>query len=415
VHSIFADQTPQLLGEGSRVVFGSASVQPPESVVVMEVDEANDRVRLATGQSQGVRPGSQFAIYPPDALVFAEGDGRLAVVTLKELGAADSWARIEGRDRDDPIEPGAQAILLDPGSARLQRSVALFTRDDLEEDIDQATALASVEAALAEQGKGWVVLAGEEDAVDYQVAVNENSEYEIWDPAGNPVPNLRPPLKIDRPGVASEVVQRLVHLTKYRNILQLDNLDALSPLAGALEVELMVPQPGYVPGDPVEPRSIEEPGGTPTFTAGERVVLSIKNRSPSVLNVTVLAMQPDWSISQFYPPMQDYLVLDPGAEVTPPPVIRVHLPDGYEAGCDVLKVFATVGPASYKWLELPVLDRPPVRSDRLRTMSPANPLEALMAALTDERQEQGLRNLDLEISPSHEWTMAQVEVRQRKV
>lgn len=126
------------------------------------------------------------------------------------------------------------------------------------------------------------------------------------------------------------------------------------------------------------------------------VVLHIKNRSPQVLNVTVLNLQPGWGIAQVHPYNQDYDTLDPDAEA------KVRLVAG------LLEVFATVGPASYKWLELPPLDT------QLRPRGvPTNPLEALMAALTAEQP--GKRALIPIVDPSHEWTMAQVEVRVKRV
>jgi hypothetical protein len=132
------------------------------------------------------------------------------------------------------------------------------------------------------------------------------------------------------------------------------------------------------------------------------VILRIKNRSPQVLNVTVLDLQPDWGIAQVHPYNQDYDTLDPDAEVK----VRLvaGLPEGYETATDLLKVFATVGPASYKWLELSPLDRP----HRPRGV-PTNPLEVLMAALTAEQP--GARTMSPVVPPSHDWSTAQVEVR----
>jgi len=122
-----------------------------------------------------------------------------------------------------------------------------------------------------------------------------------------------------------------------------------------------------------------------------------------VLNVTVLALQADWAISQVHPTHQDYDTLDPYGELRVR--LRVCLPPGYKKGRDVLKVFATVGPASYKWLELPALDRPQPFGSR---GAPANPLEALMDALT--REQAPTRNVTPVVNPSHGWSMAQVEV-----
>jgi hypothetical protein len=401
VHSLFSEQTPQLQGAGGRVVFGSEHVQPPQAVTVMQVDEEKQRLQLATGQAQGVRPGTQFAIYPPDTLDFTQVERRQAVVTVAELDAASSWAGITQHYGEVPAEQGAQAVLVDPGSTRLQRAVGLYVRDDLPESVDQAAPLAAVEAALAQHGQGWVVPAGDGVTVDYQVAVNAAGEYEIWDPAGRPIINLRPALKVDEAGAATSVVQRLVHLTKYHNIMRLDNHDHTSPLLGALEVELMQPQADYIPGDPLELLPIADPGGTPVLTDGATVFLRVKNRSRQALNVTMLALQTDWAISQVHPTNQDYDTLDPGSELRVR--LKASLPQGHKEGRDVLKVFATVGPVSYRWLELPVLD-----GQLGHRGTPTNPLEALMYALTSEQAP--TRNVTAVVDPSHSWSMAQVGV-----
>ena len=52
--------------------------------------------------------------------------------------------------------------------------------------------------------------------------------------------------------------------------------------------------------------------------------------------------------------------------------LKVSLPQGYKEGRDVIKVFATVGPTNFRWLELPVLDQP---------MSTKNGIEASGAVL----------------------------------
>jgi hypothetical protein len=98
-------------------------------------------------------------------------------------------------------------------------------------------------------GGGFLELAGETDKAHYQIAVNEKGEYEIWDPAGKAIPNLNPVLTINDIDFAVRVIQRLVHLTKYSNIQQLDSLDAASPLSRKLIVELLGVSQDYEPGD----------------------------------------------------------------------------------------------------------------------------------------------------------------------
>ena len=84
------------------------------------------------------------------------------------------------------------------------------------------------------------ISAEDRDKSDFQVTVNKQGEYEIWDPAGGSIPNLNPPLKIDNSNATIRVVQRMLHLTKYSNIQGLDNVDRASPLSRKLIVELVL-------------------------------------------------------------------------------------------------------------------------------------------------------------------------------
>lgn len=310
IHTQFEDQTPQLQGEGNRVVFGNDLVQPQFAVNVMQVDAKKKKVMLNTGQALTVRKGAKFAVYSAGAADFAP-DKRLALVEIDDLGATDSWAKITQHVGSGKIEPGSQAVLLDPGDIRLQRKVRLTQRDDVPKKIDQKTALKKVEEVLAKDTSRFVLLADKNEPVEFQVVVNADEEYEIWDAAGKAISNLRPAIKIAEGGAAKRVVQRLIHLTKYRNVQQLDNNDVMSPLNRKLQIELAGVQKAYDPVDKPAPQPFADPGNTPVLKPSEWTFLRLKNLLPrvddpndtsrNVLNVTALDMQPDWGISQIFP------------------------------------------------------------------------------------------------------------------
>jgi hypothetical protein len=242
---------------------------------------------------------------------------------------------------------------------------------------------------------------------DYQVAVTADGEYEIWDAAGEAISNLRPAIKIDERNVAARVVQRLVHLTKYQNIQELDNFDPRSPLAHKLVVELVGVQKDYDPADRPEPEPFDDPGNTPTLETGVWTFLRVKNKSSQVLNVTVLDLQPDWGITQVYPRDTKSISFDPGQEQLIP--LQANLPTSYTSGRDVLKVFATVGATDFRWLELPALDQPPKPRGPVMRGGVSNPLDSLLAAIVAAKPK--TRNLEPAANPSGEWVTAQVEVR----
>ncbi|MHC5720639.1 MAG: caspase family protein, partial [Nostoc sp.] len=121
------------------------------------------------------------------------------------------------------------------------------------------------------------------------------------------------------------------------------------------------------------------------------------------------AIQPDWSIFQLHPEGAAYFEpLDPGQEK----LVRIHtnLPEGYEEGVDVLKVFATVGATNFRWLELPALDK---RRKGIQVNRTNNPLEELLVAVASEQPKN--RNISAAAYPSDKWTTEQIQlfVRQR--
>jgi hypothetical protein len=411
VHSQFANQTPMLEGDGSRVVFGSDHVKPQYAVTVMNVDSDKKQVLLNAGQAHGIKKGAYFDIYPPDTVDFTQFDKRLATAKVVELGSTDSWAEFSILNKATIVQ-GAQAVLLDPGSVLLIKKVHLVKNDKLPLEINQDAALGKVKNAI-EDAK-WVELAKENENAEYQVAINCDSEFEIWDCVGQAFENLRPPLRISDPQSPSKLVQRLVHLARYHAIGQLSNCDPNSPVANKLIVELTGMQKEYDPADPPQPQPFENSGDIQSIKVGEWTFLRIRNNLPSgrendpsrILNIAVLDMQPGWGIKQVYPSgIEPFEPLDPGKEIIIP--LQANLPAGYKKGKDTLKVFATIGTTNFRWLELPPLDKTQARSVTTRG-GPTNPLEELFAAVTEEAPK--MRDVDAATYPSREWVTAQVEI-----
>lgn len=403
VHTKFPQQTPQLLGDGTRAVFGLAQVRAPEAVRVLQVDAVAGSVQLNAGSAQGVVAQTQFAIYHATADDISRLDTRLAIVEVTQTQPADSRARIIRTFGLQPLDVGCKAVLISRPT-RLRARIRLTTRKDLIAAIDQAAALQRVRDEIAAlQDEGWVRLAEAGEAADFQVAVNANYEYEIWDVTGRPWSNLRPALGIVEPQAARVLLQRLTHLTKFQNIKLVDNNDPASTLVKQFIVEWVRDD-----GGAGEPQPLVAPGQTPVFNVDEPALLRIRNNSNKVLNVTLLDLQPDWGISKVYPPDADSEALDPGAERFLP--LRAALPESYDEGADMLKVFATVEPTSFDWLLLPALDQPDTRSI---TRNAGGALEGLFAALTAEMPGK-TRQVVLAAPTRADWACAQVEMKTRR-
>lgn len=415
IHSQFQQQTPMLLGEDNRLVLGSSYESQQYAVTVMQVDAANNsvRVKLNAGIAQGVEEGSVFAIYPREIKDITQEDKHLAIAEVTEIGVTDAWAEVIKTLRTGEIEPGASAVMLS-APVDLIRGIRLVEctpentkLEDLPpKEINQQAALQAV--AIAASGNGWVKLVAGEEAADYQVSINKLGEYEICEPTGKPFPNLRPPLKVGESQAPGKLVKRLVHLTKYKATEELDNFG--TTLTKKLVVELVGKQANYRRTRQPSPQPFDDKNN-PSVQAGETVFLRIRNEFSQVLNVVVLALSSDWSISQLniLGDNAHFVPFDPGQEEYIP--LKMSLPEGYQEGTDIFKVFATVGQANFRWVELPSLDQPIPPSSTRGLKAPRNQLEELLAAVGADDEPSTSRNVQVVADPSRGWTTKQVTVK----
>ncbi len=389
VHTLFDQQTPQLQGEGNRTIFGSELLTPYYAVTVMNVQ--GDQVKLAAGSAHGLQAGAQFAVYAYGATNIGGETGKVAIIEVKQVDTVTSSATLVERIGNQPIEQGAQAVLLNNLNVRLQRNVAVAIQD--------AALRQKVETAIAANGKGFIKLARPGEQVDFQVAMMQDA-YELWDPAGKVIPNLRPALRVQDANALDRLVGRLVHLAKYRSVQE---LTVTNPGAQQmLKVELV----GAGNTD----------GATPVFRPDQKAKFKVTNlQAPNpanpndparVLNICILDLQSDWGITQIYPSGAGaFEIVDPGKSIDLE--FEAYLPDGYTESTDVLKVFATQTTTNFRWLELPVLDQPDARSAATRS-GITDPLERMLADFTLESPTRAIRITNAPQAQS--WATAQVEL-----
>ncbi len=387
IRGSFAGQTPMFLGDGEGGFLSVKRKRAPmrevatESPRVLRVDEETGRVLLDAGLAAGVKAGDR---------VHLNGSAELAI---RRVGATESWAEVIRTVGPGPIEPGASVDFL-----RLQTSVRLVPSEEGGPDAERA--LTRLRDALRKSAAGFVEVCENETAPDLCATVGTNGAYEVLDPGGTRFTNLTP-LLVSAPGVVQKLIRRLDHLAKFRNILTVENPKAPSWLGIYLELR------EDSPGGASAPLSV----GAVELQEGESLIVRIVNRSNVRLDFAVLDLAPDYSVSQILPKKGSLslLPLDPGQGE----VVRIKgwLPPGFDEGADVLKVFATQGAANFRWLELPVLDRPSMVSNYRG--DPKNALERLFAQLTVNRpaRRSGLNPSEF---PEEEWITAQVEIRVRR-
>lgn len=411
IHSQFPEQTPQVEGEANRVVFGASEVAPQYNIIVMDVDQKNGRIQLGAGRAGGLRKQAKLAIYPAGQTINTNL-ARQALVEVSSVNDVSSWAAIIEGPGDSEIKKGAQAVLLDPGVSSLRRTICLVRRDDLETTIVQEAPLERVAAAIEKIDSGFIQRVGYDDgetAPDFQVAINQAGEFEIWNPAGSVLQKLRPALKYDDANAAGMLAQRLIHLAKYKNVQELTNNSGRNRLSNKLIVSLAGRQAEYDPEDEPHPEPIEDSQETVTIKDGEWLFLRIENQHKDPLNISVLDLQPDWGITQVYPARgAAYELLDPSGHLVLP--LRAHLPDDYTTAIDVVKVFATIDTTDSRWLTLLPLDNPARGWVERGLIPPRNELENLFFALMED---DGPKTRTVSIPPTanSEWTTMQVEIQ----
>jgi hypothetical protein len=432
IHSQFPQQTPILMGEVNRIIFGDDFAETVNTVPVLKVEKDAEtgemQANLGVGQVNGIAKGAEFAIYPRSITDLKNKENRVALARIIQRGSSQSLCKLEPiKGKEFKVEDGDQAVLVTP-SINLVRQVSLFYQEKAtEEELAEFTktnelppnkllpeifkqqedALEAIKKAFAGNSKGWVELAEEKVAEDddegiaYQVAVNNKGEYEICDRAGHPYKNMIP-IKLSDPDAAATVVKRLVHLAKYHATAELDNRDKSSPLADKLVLEWLGTTDIFDEGDNIPHKSqlkkISDLSN-PTVKAGEYVFLSIQNTSFQTLNIAVLDLASDWSIEQIYPGKgENFVTIEAGKKEVAS--IKVN-----SAGEDTVKVFATIDQANFRWLELPSLDKQLV----FRGFdSPTNPLEVLLEAI--DKEQPPTRKLSVAASPSREWATKQINL-----
>jgi len=415
VQSQFQSQTPMLFGEGERQVFGRSYANVHYTVNVLRVDTARNRVQLDAGSAQGLGEGARFAIYAPGTTDFSDKNKPLAIAQITaDITPADAWAVIDPDSVRGDIEQASPAIMLSAPIA-LVRRVRLFESTNqlpknqvLPSELlkIQTDALTAVKTAIPRSGKGWIDLVSEGE--HYQVAINTSGEYEICDRNGTPFPNLRPALLVGDSDAAENVVKRLVHLTKYQAAQELENL---SVLTNKLVVQLTDRDKKPLADSTKQ-----------TLQSGENTFLYIKNESDKNLNVVVMDLQSDWAISQFdiLEGGASFVTFNPNQEELIP--LSFKLPEGYQEGKNILKVFATVKPAKFRWLELPSLDKP-IKAKKAasfdeyddNTPRGGDPLDKLLEAISADPDEVPPTREAQVMSSNRGWTTKTVTITLKAV
>ena len=405
IHDQFSAQTPMLFGNPDRAILGGTAVATAPAVSVTGV--SGQSVTLSSGQTALVDIGAEYAVYPATAKDLSDPTGRLAVVRVKTVRPTDSTAEVTQTFQSRGIQAGDRAV---PVGVPLQlvRKIDVL-RPDGQPPTGADAALLRVASALS--GQTWVEPVSRSEVstprADFVVTTDEKEAvYRICD-ASDVQFQVRPELPTADTGSARAVVARLVHLARFQAVQTLENPDPQSPLRGKIVVELLQTPSGFQKGNPTTGLTAYPAGAVPKLKPGEWVVLSVTNRSSESINVVVLDLSSDWSVSIAHPD-ERFLTVPPNREPLRLP-LQAGLTAGQTTGNDVLKVICTVDPPpGFELLTLPSLDQPiPRAADRAGVTRSATPLGALLAAMAADRP---TRAMSTGGQPTRGWAVSHVKV-----
>ena len=418
-------QTPVFEGTPSRALLNLPN-RERQGLRVVDIDRGRQRVLLDAGLALGLRPGAHLEITP------SGGSGRDPSVfsaKIEESDACSAWARVSDGDIT-AIGPGDRAYLTDPGLGRRYRVQLVppsssCSREPIDRPLQTVSStppvlrdgrhidhghgnprlwLRAVEETLGARSGGLLEKvpykqSGGGDRPDFRV-VFRHGTFEILQIDGRPIPHLLP-LPADAPESAARLVNRLVHLARFFSVRDLENSDRNSPLFGLLTAELMRLPSGFALGDDLDPKPLGEL--TPRLAAGDKVCLSVANRTGQTLHLYIVDLGPDWAVRLLHP-RNGLETLPPGQEIRLP--FPLALPLGIRHGHQIFKVVATTRPTNVRWLELPAIDQVP-STDRAFSWLISDPLEEFLASHLHEPQS---RRSALAHRASKSWVTDQVGI-----
>jgi hypothetical protein len=289
-------QHPQIEGAYERKVFGGAALPRKRYVEVLQIAESS--VTLGAGLVHGATVGSRFAIYPMGAESFGDSSARVAVVRLADVGAFHSSADFESGDLAT-VTIGSPAVEIEHDYGSMQMIVRVVGDNPVLEVVrkeithspllslwvsDEQAARATVRLCYPLQPDGT-----EDTSRGQMLCILSSSDGHA----------LVEPILPDGAGPAT-ARQKLEHIARYHNMLEIRNTDPDSKLAGKVRLRLLkeTMQDGETRMIPLE----RSEGGDFRLKVGEVVVVEATSQSEQTVHIAVLDCGPNWEVCPLFPP-----------------------------------------------------------------------------------------------------------------
>jgi hypothetical protein len=369
VNAIYPNQSPQLEGDGQRLLFGGPGQWVGGYLVVLAV-AAPDRVKVSGGAALGLTDGSRIALYPRESRF---SGAPLGMATVERVAIDHAWATL---DHAQPIEIGSRVKVTAAGYADQTASVA----------VAEPLVREAITTVREGQPSYFLRIADPAETTPDFAVIRQQEHLLIQDAAGEPLLGEHFPAT---GAGAAQVAHLLEHLTLYRNVARLRNLAANPALHGAVAIVDRTPQP--------------EPGQLPVVQAGQRIAFRLHNRSRQPLYVTVLQLETNYAIRRIYPDRAFTERIAPGAKT--PFISALARPvSAQSTGRLRFKVFVTTQATSFDALILPALNGGELqRAEPVRASAP-------LAWLLNAVRRSGTRPIrPLSESVDDQWIAEQLE------
>ncbi|MCC6169768.1 MAG: caspase family protein [Caldilineaceae bacterium] len=400
LHAVYPHQSPQLEGPGDLPLWGSVDLPMTSGLHVLAV-EGGEYVQVSGGTALGLTPGTRLAIDPPAGETVRPQDEPLAYGLVEEVQVDHAWAKLD-RLADLPPEARVRTVALGWATPfyRVQTAIAQV-RQAL------ATGERSPFLLLVDDTSGDTPDNGptHETATDCApadfVVIEEDGLYLLRDGTGEPLAELQPPATAEG---ALHAVAMLEHIAVYRNIQRLAN-----PLGGTPAARLALDAVTYSQvgrsGRPLDPAPPYDRGHSAILDDGQKLQVTVHNRSDAPVYITVLNLDADYGITRIYPARAGYHLLQPQSSAVLEPLEPRVTGLGRTQSRQTLKVMATRVPLSFDVLQLPKLAQGDARAGTRAAE------ENALGQLLNGVRRQGLHDLLLPADESAEqWAALHLEL-----
>ncbi|KAF3177917.1 hypothetical protein EYR41_006570 [Orbilia oligospora] len=365
-----SQQTVVLGGEADRIFLSSDRRKLHYMVPIKRVTEERGKlhIHLDVGSTHGIPQGASIDVWRPSCsssnFKLSEKSAVFRTVEIDEfrlVAELEEW----GADGEQKIHPGFLArpntaskrlVYLDPAyNIQLDQARSQARRPGGEAQ-NSTSPLAEIRRVL--KAHDIPVSNNPEDAF-FQVHVKDGSLTTLCGNKNLPNQITLPPLSIYDEGAAEKLACCITDATKYYDILELSNPE-IGPfdrwISASIAKELFFTsaprlsknQPDCLP----ESKSCE-------VVAADKVVLRVTNISDTEKYVTILDLDLSGCVMQIFPsaPGATQQILEPNETLSLPLIVESE--ENAAAGqiIDTIKIIATTEPTSFRWLEVPSIDR----------------------------------------------------------